>query len=107
MRQAVILAALLLVGCETTPVAPPVVPPVAEKITYHPPMPRPLSYCDVKWRVLIVDNQPYVGLSYEDNINFAICAKDMERYLSEMQMVLCHYRQCNKDEDVPTRIRTK
>jgi hypothetical protein len=99
MRKALVLVAALLVGCETTPVAPPVVPPVSEKITYEPPMPKPLQFCDVKWKVLVVDNQPYVALSYEDNINFAVCAKDLEKYISEVNLVVCHYRQCSKEEN--------
>ncbi len=102
MRTALaILLATTLAACETTP-AIPVAAPKLEPMVYHPQMPKPLAVCDVTWKVLVVDNTPYVALTYEDNINFAVCAKDLERYLSELTLVVCQYRQCSKESNDPT-----
>ena len=98
IKPTIALVALLLVGCGSTPPTPPA-EVLSEKIIYEPPLPKPLRFCDVTWKVLIVDNQPYVALSYEDNINFAVCAKDLEKYISEVNLVVCHYRQCIKEEN--------
>lgn len=103
MRAAIaVLISALLVGCGTTP-TPPTVPDVSNQVVYHPPLPRPTQVCYIQWKVLVVEGQPYVALSYEDNINFAICAKDLERYLSELNLVVCHYRQCDKDQNATIR----
>lgn len=103
MRAVIFAAVLALVGCTSTP-EPTKVPDVSNKITYEPPMPKPLEVCDVHWEVLIVDNKPYVALTYEDNVNFAVCAKDLEKYISELTLVVCQYRQCSKEQNDPTTI---
>lgn len=98
MRKMILAASILfLSACTSTPAVPPVVS--AEKPVYHPAMPRPIEVCNVHWEVLIVNNTPYVALTYEDNINFAKCGMEQERYLSELLLVTCHYRQCSKDNN--------
>lgn len=81
-----IVAALLLTGCVTSPLPPQKVP------EYHPPLPRPYEVCDVRWEVLEVGGKVKVALSYEDNINLAICQKDIERYISQLVGVVCNYQ---------------
>ena len=90
----VIIAALLLTGCSLTNPVIVETPPV-----YHPNLPTPYTACNaVSWEVLVYENKPIVTISYSDNITAAICAKDMERYLSQLKTVVCHYRQDLKEE---------
>lgn len=97
MRK-VILTTLLLAGCCTTP--PPV---VVTTPVYHPEMPTPYSVCSAHWEVLEVDERAKIALSYNDNVTVAICAKDLQRILSEQKTIICHYRaelkesQCSKE----------
>ena len=82
-----ILALILLTGCCVTP--PPV---VVETPIYHPELPTPYSACVAHWEVLEVDKRAKIALSYNDNVNMAVCAKDLQRFLSESKTILCHYR---------------
>lgn len=83
---------LFVVGCSTTATTEYITPPV-----YHPPLPYPYEVCDVSWEVIEVDNNAKVALSYNDNVKLAVCIGDMERYISQLVNVVCHYRQCIKE----------
>lgn len=98
MRKMILATLLILAGCAS---APPLPQPVAKAETpiFHPTLPKPLKVCYVHWKVLVVDGVPYVALSYEDNINFAMCGKDLEAYISELNEAICQYRHCNKEQD--------
>lgn len=88
-----VLALALLVGCATPPPATVVVTtPV-----YHPELPTPYSVCVVDWEVLEVENRAKISLSYNDNITAAICAKDLQRVLSEYKRIICSYRAALKE----------
>lgn len=98
MWRAVILAALLSGCVSTTPTK------VVDTPTYHPPLPDPYAVCQVEWRVVEVDGEMLVGVSYQDNLNLAVCIKDMERFISQLMGVTCHYREelkevvCRKEQ---------
>ena len=83
-------ASFLLLGCSTTVVPPPQPAPVV--VEYHPPWPDPLQPCPIKWETFNINNKPYVALSFEDNLNFAICGQDMRKYILETRQIICHYR---------------
>lgn len=91
MRKIIPIAILFLFGCSSTPTTPPPAEKV-ERVVYHPALPSPLYPCVANWKVLIVDNQPYVALTYQDNINLAICGVKVESYIDELMEVVCHYR---------------
>lgn len=87
MRISILLAALALSACVSTnrDGAPP-------NLVYHPPLPAPIRACPLKWLVLEQGGEPYVALSYNDNVQGAICSKDVQRYIRELQKVTCSYR---------------
>ena len=91
MQKLTLALLLFLAGCSSTPSVP---PPVVEAkpVVYHPALPTPLYPCVANWKVLVVDNQPYVALTYQDNINLAICGVKVEAYIDELMEVACHYR---------------
>ena len=87
MRYLILATALLLSACTVTEpktVAPPV---------FHPTLPTPLQACPIEWKVLIVENQPYVALTYNNNITAAMCFNEYERYIHQLLRVTCSYRE--------------
>ena len=91
----------LLAGCTSTAPAPVIV----DVPVYHPAMPSPYSVCNVVWDVVEIENSAKVVLSYNDNLTMAICLGDIERYVTQLINVSCHYRQelkeyiCNKGKN--------
>ena len=79
---------LLLSGCSSTPP----VPVTLDTPKYHPEWPLPVQVCDVDWKVLEVEGQPYVAVTYDDNLDLAICTRDLLRYIQDMNAKFCHYR---------------
>lgn len=82
-----LILALLLSGCGST-----ITPPKIDTPVYHPSMPVPYMACNISLEVLEVNKQAEVSMSYNDNVTAAICNKDMERYLTELTKITCHYR---------------
>jgi hypothetical protein len=76
---------------------------------YHPSWPYPFEACSVNWKVIEVEGEPMVALSYNDNVEAAACMLDLERYLKQLTGMTCSYRvdldeaKCapynNKDKD--------
>lgn len=84
-----VISSLFLAGCNSTPVpAPPQPLP-----TFHPSLPPPIEPCPVTWRVIIQNDQPFVALTYDDNITAAMCFKEIERYIHQLLRVTCSYRE--------------
>lgn len=86
----VLIAAVLLVGCTSTP-------PKSLPI-YHPPLPEPYKTCEhIEWKYMVYDDKyVYPTLSYQDGIDFSLCRDDMIRYLEEATQIIKHYRNPNK-----------
>jgi hypothetical protein len=82
---------LLLVGCHSTP------PVVIATPVYHPTMPVPYEVCPIYWEVLEVEKTAKISLSYNDNVTAAICNRDIERFISQLINITCHYRQDLKE----------
>jgi len=83
-----LLLPLLLVGCTSVP---PVIK-VTELPKYHPSLPIPYAVCPVYWEVLEQGGKAKIALSYNDNVTAAICNNDIERYISQLINITCHYR---------------
>lgn len=81
-----IILSVLLAGCAAVPTVP------EEPTVYHPPWPAPVIPCDIEFRVLIVNDEPYVAVSFDDNLNAAICDNNKKRYVEELRTIVCHYR---------------
>lgn len=77
----------LISGCSVSPDY------TREQAQYHPPWPTPYTVCDVEWKIKIEENkEPYVMLSFDDNLKLASCQYDLIRYIQEMNRKYCHYR---------------
>lgn len=88
-KMILLVLSIFLAGCEFLP--------FTEKSTvYHPPMPRQISVYNVDWKVIVIDDVPYVALTYEDSLEFRIFLEDVHRYIIESNAVLCFY---NKSDD--------
>ena len=83
-----LIAPFILAGCAST-----AAPPVVQLPVYHPSMPVPYVVCPIHWEVLEVEGRAKVALSYNDNVTAAICNKDLERFISQLISLNCHYRQ--------------
>jgi len=82
----VAVTALTLTGCTIS------TPEQVETAVYHPAWPAPYETCDVEWKIMVVDKEPFVALSFEDNLKMAACTEDLIRYLKEMNIKFCTYR---------------
>lgn len=82
----------MLAGCVNTPVN------IIEKNVMHPSWPTPYKVCQVEWKVREVEGEPYVGLSYNDNVSLASCGVDVERLISQYNQMVCSYRRNLKEE---------
>lgn len=86
------LVALMLVGCTTT------TQPPENDFNYR--MPLPLAACTAQPLVLILDNKPYVGYTYEDSLIKAACEERTISYIQNLHDILCIYRKdCDKEND--------
>ena len=88
MRIGILLATLVLSACVSTNEGG-----AQPKLAYHPPLPTPVKACPINWVVLEYEGAPYVALTYNDNVQGAICNKDVQRYIKELQKVTCSYRE--------------
>lgn len=87
MRISILLATLMLSACVSTDKGE-----APLKVEFHPPFPAPVSACPINWVILEHQGEPYVALTYNDNVQGAICNKDVQRYIKELQRVTCSYR---------------
>lgn len=75
----------------------------AKEVAFAPQLPAPLEVCQVPWRVLIVDDQPYIGLSYSDSLTFSTCRIRVESYIEKLLLAACYYKpadeQCKETND--------
>lgn len=83
---------MLLVGCAKTPAI------VDTQVDGR--MPEPYKACTVKPKVIIKDEVAYVGLTYEDSVEQAICEERKLTYIKQLQDILCSYRKdCPKEKN--------
>lgn len=72
-----LLLILLVAGCANTPA-----PPRIEL-----PWPTPMQPCIIN--SVRIDSNGDVVLSYQDNINIAVCERDMFRYIKDLTKIIC------------------
>jgi hypothetical protein len=44
------------------------------------------------WKVILQDEKVYVGLEYDQSVEFRVFLEDMRRYIKESNGVICFYR---------------
>lgn len=82
-----ILVALLLTSCKNESVVP-----NTQNIMIHPSLPVPVITKKFSWDVLIKDDDVYVGLLYNDSLEFRLYLEDIKRYIQQQKLLLCFYR---------------
>lgn len=92
MFKIVILALFVaLAGCQTTPEA---VPPPNRATLTHPALPSPIA--DRSFKTKVITDQStgkiYIGMSYEDDLEFRKYLEDVLKYVKEMKATACYYR---------------
>ena len=80
------VTAFTITGCSISPQEQ------VDTAVYHPAWPTPYEVCDVDWKVMVIENEPFVALSFDDNLKMAACTQDLIRYLKEMNIKFCSYR---------------
>lgn len=84
MKKLVLLA-LLLTGCASAPV-------VEEKQVHHVAYPDPIVDFNKQWEVKVINDVPYVGMKYDDFLDFETWLIDVKRYIKDQTSMICYYR---------------
>mgnify|MGYP001175442926 CR=1 FL=1 len=82
-----LLGSLIIYGCSTKP---PVVIYDVPKV--DPVWPEQITPVNIKWKVVNVNDKPYVGTSYQESLQFRIWMEDVYRYIKDANSMICFYR---------------
>lgn len=85
----VVFSILTLSACTTK-----LPPPPAEPTIY--PWPTPMMECSIS-SVRIDPETADVILSYQDNVNIAVCERDMFRYIKDLSKIICKHQPKDKE----------
>lgn len=69
------------------------------EIINHPAWPSPITERNFNIKVIVVEGQLFVGMNYEDNIEYQIYQEDVLRYLKDLKSVVCFYRASLKEPE--------
>lgn len=75
---------LLMFGCNST------TPPPEEKPALVLPWPMPMATCEIS--SIVVTQEGKVQMDYVDNINIAVCERDMLRYIKDLTEMVCKHQ---------------
>lgn len=92
MRKTLAACLLFLAACQPTPV--PTRPPV---VVNHPTWPTPITTYKFDWKVIQVGDKVYVGLEYDQSVEFRVFLEDVKRYIQDSNNVICFYRESLKE----------
>lgn len=79
-----ILLALLLTGCASNQVKEPQI--------HHVAYPDPIVDFNKQWEVKVINDAPYVGMKYDDFLDFETWLIDVKRYIKDQNNMICYYR---------------
>lgn len=90
MRAALIFVfALILTGCQTSPEV---------GVSWQFREPEPYKACTVVPQVIIHEGIPYVGYTYADSVEKALCEERLLNYIKQLHDVLdCYKGECIKE----------
>lgn len=107
MRRLILASvALAISACSSTSVPQ---TDIIELPIYHPVRPEPYKTCSVYWNYLEVDGSAMKAITFDDGIELEKCMRDKNRYMEQLNQVLCQYRQelsepmCLKDKNDGTK----
>lgn len=67
------------------------------KTQQHPVWPTPITTYNFDWKVLIEGEKVYVGLEYDQSVEFRVFLEDVKRYMKESNSMICFYREDLKE----------
>lgn len=88
----IILISVFLIGCKTTEQAP-----NTPAVINHPTWPTPILPYTFQWKVIQVEDEVYVGLEYNQSLEFRVFLEDLKRYIKESNSLICFYREDLKE----------
>jgi hypothetical protein len=86
-KALVLIFTLTLTACGTTTQIV-----EAPKTINHPEWPTPVMPYKFDWKVITVDDEVYVGLEYNQSVEFRVFMEDIKRYIKESNGMICFYR---------------
>lgn len=96
MRSIIVFLVIFMSGCAFNEVPP-------TESTWQPRMPEPYLACTAEPVVIIHEGIPYVGFTYADSLEKALCEERAINYIIQLQEILCYYKKdCYKEaNDTP------
>lgn len=77
---------LIVQGCTVTKTE------FIDKPIYHPSRPDPVKTFVPHWEVIVIDSNPFVGLSYTESIENRLWLERLLAYISKQNAIICSYR---------------
>lgn len=102
MRLIIILLFIFITGCQST-----IQTEYVEKPVYHPNRPIPVQTYVPKWEVIIINDQPLIGMTYDESINYRLWLERILAYLSKQNEIICSYRKELKEIECIKNIKNK
>lgn len=93
----IVLCSILFLGCSWF--SDDVVIDNSDTIT-HPQEPRPVTIGSYAWMVEEVDGKIYIGLTYDQFIDYMKDQEDVLRYIKESNAIICFYKTHFDEESV-------
>lgn len=96
----IILCSFLLIGCAGKGVQEHY---TNRDVINHPSWPSPITERKFNVKVVVAEGHLFVGMNFEDNIEYQIYQEDVLRYLKDIKAMVCFYRanlkekECEKD----------
>lgn len=90
LKKILILSSLVLTGCTSTPNTV-----YRDKPPLILPWPTPMMICEISGVKITPEGR--VELPYEDNVNIAVCERDMLRYILDLKEMICKHQPKDKE----------
>lgn len=88
----------LLSGCINDSVKPNNDIELDKSVLVHPELPTPVSNYKLDWKVLVLKDDVYIALNYNDSLEMRKLLEDMKRYIKESNNIMCYYRKDLKED---------
>ena len=69
-----------------------------ELLNNHPTQPRPVMLYSPEWSIVESQGIFYVGMGYNEFIDFMKYQEDLARYIKQSMVTMCYYRRDLKEE---------
>lgn len=87
-----IVMIFIMQGCTVTKTE------LVDKPIFHPTRPEPVKTFIPNWKVIVIDGNPFVGLSYTESIENRLWLERVLAYISKQNAIICSYRKDLKED---------